>query len=116
MGMPADDGMKPRGLRHQVQLPHIMQYVETRRASVHDCRLGQLPRPPLRIHISAHGKHRREFLKLCQDLGLANVSRMHDQIHSGQRSRRLRPQETVCIGNGSNSHVSLFYPPGGLGT
>ena len=111
MRVPADDRAKPRDLGHQVQLLQIMQYVETCWTGIDHCRLRQRPCPFLGIDVPPYCKHGSNFFELCQYLGLAHVSRVHDQINSRQRSRRLKPQETVCIGNNSNSHFFVFRPP-----
>jgi hypothetical protein len=80
MRVSADDYVKPRGARIQVQCLYVMKDVHTDCASFDSDRLGQDGRPRRRIDVAADSNNGCELLEGMQYIGGTDISGVNDEI------------------------------------
>lgn len=95
--MPANDDVKSRRARIQVECLAIVEHVhvDTARFS-HRC-FRERFRPVRGVHISAHGYDRGNGGERFQDGGIAHVTGMNDQVRATERLQRLFAQQSMSI-------------------
>jgi len=110
MGVSADDNVELCGSRIEVKLLNVVQNVYQGRASLDDCRSGQVGRPILFVNISSHCDDRGKCSQLVDDPRFANVAGVDDQIGSFECGQRLLSKEAVSVRDHPNdSNVDHLF-------
>jgi len=78
--MSAYDDMKSRGGGIEIERMNVVQYVNRCGIRLDDLGFGKSQRPRLHIHVSPHGKNRRQSFQRFEDFRIPHVARMDDQV------------------------------------
>jgi len=108
--MATDYDVKPGSGGIKIERAEIVQHIDHRRVGLRHGGLGQRHGPRLRIHVAAHGHHRRQLLERGEDLGTAHVSRVDDQIGPAQRAHRLITQQAVRVRDNAHARGGEVLP------
>src|SRR5260370_9304133 len=105
MGVAADDRVESGSLWIDVEIVEIVEHIEIETGNFDNRGKRQLLRPRLCVHVAAHGKHGSDSFQLGEYFRCTHVSRVNDQLDSGEGALRFRSEKAVAIGNEAN-------PPG----
>jgi len=113
--MPTDDDVELCDGRVEVELLKVVKDVDQGRASFDDCRQRQLRCPGSLVDVSSDGDQRRHRAELFEDLRLADIAGVEDQVGSAESRQRLRTHEAVGIGDQADDvrvDHAVPLPPG----
>lgn len=102
MRMSADDDIEACRRRIEVQFRQIVKYVDPMTSRFDHCCQREAGGPIRLINIASDSNNRCNRAKLIEDLRLADIAGMNDEMGTLQRGKRLRPHETVRIGDQTN--------------
>ena len=95
--MSADDDVETRGGRIQVERMQIMKNVEKNFARFGNGCFWQRLSPFTLVHVSAHGDDGSKLAQRCENLRLAHIACVKNQLGSAKRLQRLRAQQAVSV-------------------
>ena len=95
--MAEDDSCEARGIRVEVKLRQVMQYVDSVAANFDHVGLGKSVRPSARVIVSAHRSDRRDATERVQHRWISDVAAMNDEVRVAERIKRFRPNQPVGI-------------------
>jgi hypothetical protein len=95
--MAEDDSCESRGIRVEVKLRQVMQYVDFVAANFDHVRRGKSARPSVCVIVAAHRSDRRDAAKYVQYRRLSDIAAMNDEVRVAKRIKRLRPNQAVGI-------------------
>ena len=99
MGVAGDDDIDALTRRISAETLDIVHDAQTDPADIgfHDFR--KRCRPALTVVVATHRDDRGDLAERLEDRGAADIARVDDHIHTGQRRDSLRPQESVGVGD-----------------
>jgi len=97
--MAADHDAQAGDPRIQIELLYVMHYEDFYPADLADGGLRKFPRPGASIVIPTDGDHFGDRSQGPDHFRLSDIARMDDQIGAFERAERLRPHQTVRIGD-----------------
>jgi hypothetical protein len=98
VGMTAHHGLKT-GDGTRVQLIHVMDNADPDAIDLKLQDFRDVVRPRRSIIVTANGNHGSKQLERLKNLGFADVAGMDDKIASSKRGERLRPHQTMSVGD-----------------
>src|SRR3989454_4142128 len=99
MGMTGEHRGEPRCRWFQAELPEVMNDVEDVAPHLDHVIGGQLEGPRTRVIVTPDRTNRGEGPERVQDGRCSDVSAMNDEIRAAKRLQRLRPHQTVGVGD-----------------
>jgi hypothetical protein len=108
VSMAADYEIELGCMGMQVQLSEIVENIEGGVTCFHHPGEGQLLCPWVGIDIAADSKNWGDAFQPGQDIRVANVTCVDDQLHAAQGIFCLRTQQTMCIRNDSDEHCDTL--------
>src|SRR4030095_10778499 len=99
MGVAGNDDGKSRGFGIQAEIEQIVEDVALHAASLDDVSQRQRLRPWARICVCAYSKGRRNLAQAVEDLRIAHVPGVDDQIRPVERGDGLGTKQAVRIGD-----------------
>ena len=88
----------------------VVQHVESMALEGNHFGLGQVRTGPMYIDVPANGRHRRNAAQGTEYGWIAHIPGMENMVDPTQGSERLRPQQTVRIGNDSDHRSPIISP------
>lgn len=92
-----DDGGESCRLRLQVKFGEYMEHVNGNAGDLEHVSDGQRTGPSAAIDIAAHRGYGSNFAQASQDLGVANVSSMNDEIGIAQAVEGFGPKQAMSV-------------------
>ena len=91
------DGGKARSGGIDGELGQVVKHIQAELGKLHDLSFWKGGGPGLRVDIAPHGNHRGDGAQPIDDIGLANIACMDDQVRAAKRGEGLGPREAMCI-------------------
>lgn len=99
MRMSRDNDAKPCGGRIDRKLCEVMQHIEQRVGCVEQIVLWDLLSPCAAIIVSANGGHRRDRGQLIDNLNIADIPRMNDEVAAMQIGYGFGSKQAMRVGD-----------------
>ena len=104
VGMAADHRVNTGRCRHQIEFLEIMDQVKQEVTDLNRIGCGILPAPVRRIDITSNGVAGGDCCQDVDDMRFADIAGVEDDILSLKRLQRLRPHQSMCVGNDADDH------------
>src|SRR4029077_4704889 len=95
--MPAYDVVESRGGGIKIERVNVVENVNRGGIGLNDFGFGKSHGPRLGIHISSHGKNRGQSFQGLENLRIAHVTRVNDQVGALEGAQGLRAQESMRV-------------------
>ncbi len=95
--MPSDNDPKPCGGGVDRKLREVMQHIEDRVVDVENIVLRNLLGPCAAIIVTANGRHRRDCGQLIDNLRIADIPRMNDEVAATQVAYGCRSKQAMRV-------------------
>jgi hypothetical protein len=100
--MSAHDDMESRGDGVKIERVNVVENKNRCGLRLDDLGFRQCQRPRFRIHISSHGKNRRESLQRSEYFRIAHVAGMNDQVRTFECTQGLGAQQSMRVRDQAN--------------
>lgn len=106
--MAADHDLIASRRRIEVKFLHVVNYEDPGVANLKLFGFRQWLSPPVSVHVAFDRHERRDPLKSFKYFRFADVPRMDDKIDALEHRERLRPDQTVGIGDKADKLALRF--------
>ena len=106
MGVPGDDRGKSRRFGIEIEVGEIVKHENLQATDLDD--LGQRQRacPRAGVDVASHGERRRDISEPSEDLRIADVAGVDDELRSVKRGHGLGPKQAVCVGDDADPQTT----------
>ena len=101
--MTADNDLIAGGENRSFHRLQIMQHVDPDASDLYCFALTNAPHPLACVVVAANGNNRRNRTQRFQDLGLADIAAMQNEINAFEQRQYLRTQKTMRVGNDTDN-------------
>jgi hypothetical protein len=105
MRMTTHNGMKARCGYVEIQVGEVMNHEDARFADFEHSGSGKGCCPRVLVRIAANCGHGRNAREVLQDVEVADVARMNDEVAATKRFERLGTEQPVCVRDEPNAEV-----------
>lgn len=105
-----DDDLDSGGNWIYVEFRKIVNHVDENPADFDQFRFRQRASPCARIFVTAHYRDRRNARQFFNDLGVADIAGVNDEITAAQEVNRLGPKKVMRIRNKAYTNRSAQVP------
>lgn len=107
--MAEDYSVKTSFRRHNVESVDIMNCIQQNITNFDHLGFWKLPQTFNHIHITPDGKYWSDGFQVVQDLGIADVSGMNDQVNAFKGFYRRRQKKTMGVRNDPDNDILLIF-------
>src|SRR4030095_2581249 len=106
MRMSGDDGVNTGRGGLQGQGVEVVQYVDERLAGTQHFGLAKRRCPNALVVVASHGRHRCNARQLLEDIGVADVAGVNDEVAAAHRVQGLGTQQSMRVRNQTDANFS----------